>query len=62
MRVLLTGSSGWLGRFLVPALREAGHEVIGLDVAAAVDIGVVGTSPIAHQSTASLPLPCWRRA
>jgi nucleoside-diphosphate-sugar epimerase len=43
MRVLLTGSSGWLGRFLVPALREARHEVIGLDVAAAVDTSIVGS-------------------
>jgi nucleoside-diphosphate-sugar epimerase len=33
MRVLLTGSSGWLGRFLAPLLRTAGHAVYGLDVA-----------------------------
>ena len=33
MRILLTGSSGWLGRFLAPMLRDAGHEVVGLDVA-----------------------------
>ncbi len=33
MRVLLTGSSGWLGRFLAPKLRAAGHTVVGLDVA-----------------------------
>ena len=33
MRVLLTGSSGWLGRFLAPALRAAGHTVTGLDLA-----------------------------
>jgi len=33
MRVLLTGSSGWLGRVLAPKLRTAGHVVVGLDVA-----------------------------
>jgi len=33
MRVLLTGSSGWLGRFLAPRLRAAGHTVTGLDIA-----------------------------
>ena len=43
MRILLTGSSGWLGRFLAPMLREAGHEVVGLDVAPAEDTQVVGS-------------------
>ena len=43
MRILLTGSSGWLGRYLAPMLRDAGHQVIGLDVAAGVDTDVVGT-------------------
>ena len=43
MRVLLTGSSGWLGRFLVPRLRLAGHEVVGLDVAPGTDTDVIGT-------------------
>ncbi|WP_034160038.1 NAD-dependent epimerase/dehydratase family protein [Sphingomonas sp. ERG5] len=43
MRVLLTGSSGWLGRFLAPRLRVAGHEVTGLDVAPGVDTDVIGT-------------------
>lgn len=33
MRILLTGSSGWLGRFLAPLLRDAGHVVHGLDIA-----------------------------
>ena len=43
MRVLLTGSSGWLGRFLAPLLRARGDEVIGLDVAPGVDTTVVGS-------------------
>ena len=43
MRILLTGSSGWLGRFLAPRLRAKGHEVIGLDVAPGVDTDVVGS-------------------
>ncbi len=43
MRILLTGSSGWLGRFLAPRLVQGGHEVTGLDVAAGPDTDVVGT-------------------
>src|ERR1051325_4778800 len=43
MRILLTGSSGWLGRFLAPRLRERGHEVVGLDVAAGADTSVIGS-------------------
>ncbi|WP_119084674.1 NAD-dependent epimerase/dehydratase family protein [Altererythrobacter sp. B11] len=43
MHVLLTGSSGWLGRFLAPRLRAVGHRVTGLDVAPGPDTDVVGS-------------------
>lgn len=43
MRILLTGSSGWLGRFLAPMLRARGDEMVGLDVAPGVDTQVVGS-------------------
>jgi UDP-glucose 4-epimerase len=43
MRILLTGSSGWLGRFLTQMLRNAGHEAIGLDIAPAANTDVVGS-------------------
>lgn len=42
MHVLLTGSSGWLGRFLAPRLRSAGHDVTGLDVAPGASTQVMG--------------------
>jgi UDP-glucose 4-epimerase len=43
MRVLLTGSSGWLGQFLAPRLRAAGHAAVGLDIAPGADTHVVGS-------------------
>lgn len=43
MRILLTGSSGWLGRFLAPRLRGAGHRVVGLDVAPGADTDILGS-------------------
>ncbi len=42
-RVLVTGSSGWLGRYLIPLLRRTGHEVRGLDVVPGTDTDVVGS-------------------
>lgn len=43
MHVLLTGSSGWLGRHLAPRLRDAGHSVTGLDVVPGADTDMVGS-------------------
>lgn len=43
MRVLLTGSSGWLGRFLAPMLRAEGHMVTGFDVAPGADTDVIAS-------------------
>lgn len=42
MNVLLTGSSGWLGRHLAPLLEADGHRVIGLDVAPGAHTQVIG--------------------
>ncbi len=43
MRILLTGSSGWLGATLAPRLTALGHEVTGLDPVPAVQTRIVGS-------------------
>jgi UDP-glucose 4-epimerase len=43
MRILLTGSTGWLGRYLVPRLQALGHIVTGFDIAPGSDTQVIGT-------------------
>lgn len=44
MRILLTGSSGWLGQTLAPRLRLAGHSVTGLDPAPSAQTDVTGST------------------
>jgi UDP-glucose 4-epimerase len=43
MRVLVTGSSGWLGETLVPLLEADGHAVTGLDLVPAPTTRVTGS-------------------
>jgi len=43
MRILVTGSSGWLGQTLVPRLRRDGHEVVGIDPIPSENTNVVGS-------------------
>lgn len=55
MRILLTGSSGWLGRTLALRLRRDGHEVIGLDVVEGPFTTAVGS--IADRKTVDRLMP-----
>jgi UDP-glucose 4-epimerase len=43
MRILVTGSSGWLGRTLVPRLEHDGHHVVGIDPVPSVTTQIVGS-------------------
>jgi UDP-glucose 4-epimerase len=43
MRILLTGSSGWLGSVLAPRLRGLGHDVVGLDPVASAETQIVAS-------------------
>jgi UDP-glucose 4-epimerase len=43
MRILLTGSSGWLGQTLAPRLERDGHHVVGLDPVPSATTQVVGS-------------------
>ncbi|TPI64788.1 NAD(P)-dependent oxidoreductase [Mesorhizobium sp. B3-1-3] len=43
MRILLTGSSGWLGSALKPRLEALGHHVVGLDPVPSARTQVVGS-------------------
>jgi UDP-glucose 4-epimerase len=43
MRILVTGSSGWLGQTLVPRLFQEGHHVVGMDPVPSRTTQVVGS-------------------
>ena len=43
MRILVTGSSGWLGQTLVPRLQRDGHAVFGLDPEPGPTTAIVGS-------------------
>lgn len=69
MRILLTGSSGWLGRTLAPRLTRDGHEVVGLDIVpgpytnfvgsiadrAIVDLAIKGCEAVIHSGALHKP-------
>jgi nucleoside-diphosphate-sugar epimerase len=43
MKILLTGSSGWLGRHLAPLLVARGDEVVGIDIAPGAHTSIIGS-------------------
>ena len=51
MRILLTGHDGYIGTVLAPILRDAGHDVVGLDAGwfAACAFGPQPEPPTAHR-------------
>ncbi len=42
-KILVTGASGWLGRFLILRLQEVGYSAIGLDIAPGSQTSIVGS-------------------
>lgn len=51
MRILVTGSSGWLGGYLIPLLHKAGYRPVGLDIAPGQNTDIVAS--VADRATIS---------
>jgi NAD(P)-dependent dehydrogenase (short-subunit alcohol dehydrogenase family) len=49
VKVLVTGSEGYIGTVLVPLFEAAGHDVVGLDSGLFNDCGYVGGAPRSYQ-------------
>ena len=63
MRVLLTGSEGFIGKHVRAALETAGHSVVPLDIALGVDITkpigtVEGIDAVVHLAAMASPNEC----
>ncbi|CAK8993395.1 unnamed protein product [Durusdinium trenchii] len=70
LRVLVTGSTGYVGRFLVPALEKDGHRVVGVSRSASTAMDLCNASEysrvleevvpdvIVHTAASSSPAKC----